>query len=387
MTNTTEPTITAPDFRRALGHYPTGVAVITARQAEGSPVGMVIGTFTSVSLDPQLVGFLADRRSSSWSRIREAGSFCVNVLSSEQEHVCRAFAGKEHDRFTVHCRDDAASGSPLLSGALMWIDCDIESVLPAGDHDMVLGRVRDLGVAEDVALPLLFLRGGYGAPLLPSIQVEAPELGAQLRLADLVRAEAEQISRDLDLECLVGARVDESVVVLATAGIGRAPGGSATRLGSTFPLDAPFGLLYVAWSADVEREAWLTRGRRSAGPAVTALAEAELRTVRDLGYEVTTGRAMAERFDRLFSDSDDPDGVTEILSRLTARGPEPGLRAPVEELVDVTSLAAPVRDQDGRVVMALRLLGFSGSEPSDRLRTCLDRLRAGAVRASELLQA
>ncbi|MGY1815203.1 flavin reductase [Blastococcus sp. SYSU D00820] len=387
MPDTSEaPTIAAADFRRALGHYPTGVAVVTAREADGSPVAMVVGTFTSVSLDPPLVGFLPDRSSWSGARIREAGSFCVNVLSSDQENVCRAFARREDDRFTAHCTEDAGSGSPRLTDAVLWIDCDIESVLPAGDHDMVLGRVRDLGVAENAALPLLFLRGGYGAPLLPSIQVEAPELGAQLRLADLVRTEAEQLSRDLELECLVGALVEESEVVLATAGIGRAPGGSATRLGSTFPLAAPFGPLYVAWATEAERETWLQRGRRLSGGESMDLAARELDAIRELGYEVTTDRATADRFERLFGDADDADDAGAILRGLTAKLPESGLRAPIEHLTDVTSLAAPVHDADGRVVMVLRLIGFQGSESPERLRTCLDRLLAGAARATASLR-
>src|SRR5437588_8121068 len=132
MAELARPGIAPTDFRRVLGHYPTGVAVVTARQDDGTPVGMVVGTFTSVSLDPPLVGFLPDRSSTTWPRIRETGSFCVNVLSAAQEQVCRAFATKAADRFDVHGAGDAGSGSPRLTGTALWVDCDIESVLPAG---------------------------------------------------------------------------------------------------------------------------------------------------------------------------------------------------------------------------------------------------------------
>ncbi|GAA5063837.1 flavin reductase (DIM6/NTAB) family NADH-FMN oxidoreductase RutF [Thermocatellispora tengchongensis] len=159
--------VVATDFRGVLRHYPTGVAVITAREADGTPVAMVVGTFTSVSLEPPLVGFLPDRSSTSWPRIRRVGSFCVNVLAADQEDVCRAFVTKAPDRFERHAAGDAVSGSPKLAGAVLWVDCDIETVLPAGDHEMVLGRVRDLGVSPEARPPLLFWRGGYGAPLPP----------------------------------------------------------------------------------------------------------------------------------------------------------------------------------------------------------------------------
>ncbi|MFM6931786.1 MAG: flavin reductase family protein, partial [Novosphingobium sp.] len=71
-------------FRRVLGNYPTGVTVVTAMGEDGQPIGMVVGTFTSVSLDPPLVGFLPDKRSSSWPQIEKAGHFCVNVLARDQ---------------------------------------------------------------------------------------------------------------------------------------------------------------------------------------------------------------------------------------------------------------------------------------------------------------
>jgi DNA-binding IclR family transcriptional regulator len=84
-------------------------------------------------------------------------------------------------------------------------------------------------------------------------------------------------------------------------------------------------------------------------------------------------------------DRDDPAGWVDVLRRMIDRGPEPALRTPVEDLTEVTSMAAPVRDPDGRVVMALHLMGFDGSEPPQRLRRCRDRLLAAASRASARL--
>jgi 3-hydroxy-9,10-secoandrosta-1,3,5(10)-triene-9,17-dione monooxygenase reductase component len=155
------PAFDAAKYRQVLGHFPTGVTVITA-QSDGAPVGLAVGSFASLSLDPPLVLFCPGNQSSSWPKIRSAGSFCVNILGADQEHVCRVFASKEPDKFAaVKWSATEHTGSPLIDGALAWIDCDIEQVLPGGDHDIVVGRVRNLD-ASDTAGPLVFYRGGYG---------------------------------------------------------------------------------------------------------------------------------------------------------------------------------------------------------------------------------
>jgi flavin reductase (DIM6/NTAB) family NADH-FMN oxidoreductase RutF len=147
-------------FRQVLGHFPTGVTVITAA-ADSGPVGLAVGAFSSVSLDPPLVAFFPDKGSSSWPRIEASGSFCVNILAEDQEEVCRRFASKGDDKFAGLGWTPAGSGAPMLDGVLAWIDCDVDSVVEAGDHHCVFGRVRDLGVGRDGG-PLLFFRGGYG---------------------------------------------------------------------------------------------------------------------------------------------------------------------------------------------------------------------------------
>jgi flavin reductase (DIM6/NTAB) family NADH-FMN oxidoreductase RutF len=149
-------------FRAVMGHFPTGVTAVTALD-DGEPVGMTVGSFTAVSLDPPLVAFLPGRRSHTWARIRNAGSFCVNVLTCEQLELCSALATNHHDKFGAVAWHPAGSGSPVIDGALAWIDCAIDAVHPAGDHDIVVGRV--LALEADVAAPsgpLLFFRGGYG---------------------------------------------------------------------------------------------------------------------------------------------------------------------------------------------------------------------------------
>jgi 3-hydroxy-9,10-secoandrosta-1,3,5(10)-triene-9,17-dione monooxygenase reductase component len=155
------PEFDSATFRQVLGHFPTGVTVITGAGDGEGPVGLAVGSFFSVSLDPPLVGWCPDKRSTSWPSIRAAGSFCVNILAEDQEHVCRSFASKDPDKFRGVGWEPAGTGSPRILDALAWIDCDIEAVHDAGDHELCVGRVRELHVEREAG-PLVFYRGGYG---------------------------------------------------------------------------------------------------------------------------------------------------------------------------------------------------------------------------------
>jgi 3-hydroxy-9,10-secoandrosta-1,3,5(10)-triene-9,17-dione monooxygenase reductase component len=148
-------------FRQVLGSYPTGVCAITATGTDGNPVGMVIGSFTSVSLDPPLVGFLPDKSSSSWPQIEAAGHFCVNVLARDQQEVCRQLASKGSDKFAGLDYAPSDHGHPVFGGSIARIDCDLHAVIDAGDHWFVLGRVLGLETTRDDD-PMLFYRGKYG---------------------------------------------------------------------------------------------------------------------------------------------------------------------------------------------------------------------------------
>lgn len=155
-------TVDALRFREVLSHYPTGVTVVTAIAEDGGPAGMAVGSFTSVSLDPPLVAFLPDKSSTSFPRISSATSFCVNVLAADQEAVCRAFARRGGDKFAGISWSPTPSGAPRLDGAAAWIDCEFHSITEAGDHYLVLGKVRDLDVSTTHRHPLVFFQGGYG---------------------------------------------------------------------------------------------------------------------------------------------------------------------------------------------------------------------------------
>jgi 3-hydroxy-9,10-secoandrosta-1,3,5(10)-triene-9,17-dione monooxygenase reductase component len=147
-------------FRRVLGHFATGVTVVTTAD-EGEPAGLSVNSFTSVSLEPPLVAFCVASVSRTWPRIRAMGSFCVNILGEDQEDLSRAFARRSTDKFRGVGWRPAESGAPILAGVLAWLDCSVEAEHGAGDHVIVVGRVREMGVAHEGG-PLVFYRGGYG---------------------------------------------------------------------------------------------------------------------------------------------------------------------------------------------------------------------------------
>jgi 3-hydroxy-9,10-secoandrosta-1,3,5(10)-triene-9,17-dione monooxygenase reductase component len=154
------PEIDPQHFRNVLGHFGSGVAIITSVD-DGEPVGMAVQSFSSLSLDPPYVIFAPAKTSTSWPRIKQTGRFCANVLSEDQEALSRGFAVSGGDKFAGVAWHESANGSPILDGCLAWIDCDIDTEHDGGDHTIVVGRVLELDVERD-GRPLLFFRGGYG---------------------------------------------------------------------------------------------------------------------------------------------------------------------------------------------------------------------------------
>jgi flavin reductase (DIM6/NTAB) family NADH-FMN oxidoreductase RutF len=153
-------TFDSAKFRQVLGHFPTGVTVVTAMN-DRTPAGFAVGSFASLSLEPPQVLFCAGKQSSTWPKIEAAGKFCANVLADDQEDVCRVFASKADDKFAEIGWKHSGNGSPQLIGALAFIDCDIADVVESGDHYVVIGKVTDLDVTREGS-PLIFYRGGYG---------------------------------------------------------------------------------------------------------------------------------------------------------------------------------------------------------------------------------
>ncbi|MFT4125968.1 MAG: flavin reductase family protein [Gordonia sp. (in: high G+C Gram-positive bacteria)] len=161
-TSTAERIFESRHLRDVLGNFPTSVVAVTTLDDGDAPIGMVVGSFTSVSLAPPLVSFLVDRGSATLPRILRAQRFCANALASDQEILCRQMARSGGvDRFTGVRWRRSANQNPIIDGVVAWVDCSIDKTVELGDHFLVVGRIQDLMVAS-VKSPLLFFRGGYG---------------------------------------------------------------------------------------------------------------------------------------------------------------------------------------------------------------------------------
>ena len=148
-------------FRNAMGNFCTGVVIATG-MADDVPAGFAAQSFVSLSLDPPLVALCPARSSTSWPKLRDSGSFCINVLAADQKPVCDAMAQSGGDKFAAFEWRTGTTGSPILAGVIGYIDCDLEAEHEAGDHTVAIGRVRDFDILAADKAPLLFFRGQYG---------------------------------------------------------------------------------------------------------------------------------------------------------------------------------------------------------------------------------
>jgi 3-hydroxy-9,10-secoandrosta-1,3,5(10)-triene-9,17-dione monooxygenase reductase component len=148
-------------FRTTMGQFCTGVVIATGC-LDGEPAGFAAQSFASVSLDPPLVALCPGKTSTSWPKLRDSGSFCINILSEDQKAVSDTFAQSGIDKFASFDWASGVTGSPVLSEVIAYIDCDLEIEHDAGDHTIAVGRVRDIRIVNPDKAPLLFFRGGYG---------------------------------------------------------------------------------------------------------------------------------------------------------------------------------------------------------------------------------
>ncbi|MEI8127290.1 MAG: flavin reductase family protein [Actinomycetota bacterium] len=146
-------------FTEAVGHFATGVVVVTAMGEDG-PQGFTCQTFSSLSLEPLLVSFAARSQSSSWPRIRDIGDLAINILASDQESLARGFATSASDKFAGISWRNGSNGAPLLEGTLASIEGTILDLASYGDHDIAIVAPQKFEVRPGV--PLLYFRGGFG---------------------------------------------------------------------------------------------------------------------------------------------------------------------------------------------------------------------------------
>jgi 3-hydroxy-9,10-secoandrosta-1,3,5(10)-triene-9,17-dione monooxygenase reductase component len=159
MSSGVVPSVGPVSYREVFSHLATGVTVVTSF---GDPmIGMAANSVTSLSLDPPMLLFCPAVSSTTWPRIRASARFCVNVMAHGHEATCRRFAARGvEDRFAGVSWHERGTG-PGLDEAVAWIECEIHSELPFGDHFIVVADVVGLDVRRDVS-PLVFFQGVYG---------------------------------------------------------------------------------------------------------------------------------------------------------------------------------------------------------------------------------
>ena len=163
-TDLAPPPIHPHRLRDVLGHFCSGVTIVTAANEHGL-LGLTCQSFFSLSLDPPLIAFSPSKQSTTYPRMRSARSLCINVLAHTQADLCRQFGRPGAEKFRDVDWREGPSGAPILHGALAWLECSVHAEHDAGDHHLVIARVLDLDIAG--GMPLLFYRGAYHALATP----------------------------------------------------------------------------------------------------------------------------------------------------------------------------------------------------------------------------
>ncbi|MEO7912333.1 MAG: flavin reductase family protein [Roseiflexaceae bacterium] len=145
-------------FRQAMGHFASGVTVVTT--AVGNDLyGMTVSSFSSLSLNPPLILICIDKSVPSHDILKDTSRFVVNILEERQEHLSRRFATSASDKFKGVAWHSGKLGLPVLNNTLAAIECSLRDTLDGGDHTIFVGEVVDAEVREGA--PLLYYRRGY----------------------------------------------------------------------------------------------------------------------------------------------------------------------------------------------------------------------------------
>jgi flavin reductase (DIM6/NTAB) family NADH-FMN oxidoreductase RutF len=374
-------------FRETLGHYPTGVAVVTAIAENGKPVGMVVGTFSSVSLDPPLIAFFPAGNSKSFKQLRTARTFAVNVLAADQEPLCRQLATSEADKFEGVRWRPGPLGSPILEDAVSWIECTFEQIREAGDHYIVLGRVHELAV-ERSTLPLLFFQGGYGQ-FSPGSFIAAPDpdLIQAAQLAETIRSQVEDLSAEFAVNCGVLVKIGGDAVQVLAANQGSAA--EPFPLGHRQPIIPPLGAVFLVNSTTAEVDEWLRRAPDDSRDR-RELYRSLLDKVREHGYSLLVAEPeLLQRHEAVLS-------AFELSHRLPRQ--ERAVQQATSDLADLfcpdllpsgrynlASIVVPVSTRADLPPMAIRVAGLPASLPTDQIELWTRRLKQVAARAAATL--
>ena len=211
------------NLRQALGSFPTGVTVVSCLDKNKNPLGFTANSFTSVSLDPKLISICIDKESFNIDSFSITKHFAVSVLSENQQSISTIFATPHEDRFKNIDWSTEETGSPIISGAVAWFDCNTQQVVDAGDHLILIGNI--IAFDSTPKTPLMYLRGNY------------VNLGLEQKM--LLAMENE------NTEIIVGAIIESTkkVLLLEDKKNGSLYFPSASRLGHTHDEESLLGVL------------------------------------------------------------------------------------------------------------------------------------------------
>ncbi|MFD2057086.1 alpha/beta fold hydrolase [Mesorhizobium calcicola] len=235
-----DPAFDVIEFRRALGSFLTGVTIVTTIGAEGEPRGFTANSFTSVSLEPPLVLVCIAKKALGHQAFSTSRGFAINILSEDQKAASGIFASKAADKFSSVAWQPGQTGNPVINGSVAVFDCDLEQLVDAGDHSILIGRVHDF--THNGAQPLGYCRGTYITPGLSQDALAAAppetEVGAIL----------ENEGRVLFFEA-----ADGSCQLPAGHGLGAANDARSLRGKlAAKAIDADLGFLYAVWDDATE---------------------------------------------------------------------------------------------------------------------------------------
>ncbi|WP_346007865.1 flavin reductase family protein [Janibacter terrae] len=348
-------------FREVMGHYPTGVVVVTGAHPDGEALAMIVGTFTSASMEPPLVAFLPMRSSRTFQRLSECESLCINVLTDGQEALGRTIASRSEDKLEGIDWSPCSSGAPMLHGSLAWLDVHVDQIIEAGDHLIALCAIDDMAVNNPKA-PLIFFQGGYGGFAVPSLlaRIDNDIIGA-VQQASYARDLLASLATRHRCEATLLTVIDQvELAAIATAvGEGINPGDG---LGTRVPIIPPIADVWVAELSPEAQQEWLDRG--AADEEARATFEDRLGFAREHGYlmsflpagQLDPYRQLNAATQRYAGDRVTPTTQREIRQSIADVTVSYQMRdIDVDEVYDVGMLVATIHDPEGRPVRMLRL--------------------------------
>lgn len=381
--------IDAARYREVMANYPTGVTVVTSLDQRGEPIGMVVGTFTAVSLDPPLVAFLPAASSTTYASLRMATAYCINVLAYDQLELCRTMSVSRADKFDGVAWTLSEHGAPILNGAVAHVHCSPRQEVAAGDHYVVLCDVFDLEISRPVT-PLLFFQGGYGGFSSTGLAAKGDVgLIAALRLAEIARPEIERLAEAFDCESAVLVVVNDDEFTTACS----IYGGNAhvmRAVGMRLPLMPPFGEVCVAWNPEREARYLL---RASNDELAVASYRRRLADVRESGYTIAeVSPEVAGEFDELITALNEyghgeltPTRDRAIRSVIAEKS---HLFEPFEirdgDRYDIQVVGVPVHDpDDGGVSLMIRLAQLPHGVSGAQVKEWIEAMKSAAGRVSD----